>query len=968
MADDVKPYQSRGGHDTGTPPVDWYALAPDDVAARLDSPPDGLTGGEALARRARFGANRLNPPPARPAWKRLLAQFNNLLIMVLLAAGAVSLVLGQWTDAAVIAGVVAINAWIGFAQEDKAERALGAIRNLLAPHALVVRDGIPQTIDAGELVPGDRVRLGPGDRVPADVRLVRSRGLRVDESTLTGESGAVAKGTAPSAPGAALGERAGMAWSGSMVVEGQGDGLVVATGDTTEVGRIGAMLAVVEAPATPLQRRLDAFGRTLTIAILALAAGTFAFGWLVRGEPWDTLMMAAVSLAVAAVPEGLPAVMTITLAIGVTRMARRNAIIRRLAAVETLGSVAVVCTDKTGTLTRNELTVETVAIASGDCTVSGTGYRPQGALLRAGPPGQPAQPDGQPVDAATEPALLELARIALLCNDAHIHPDEDGVWRVSGDPTDGALLALAGKAGLDAGREQAAFPRLDVLPFESERGFMATLHDDAAGGGGGRLVLVKGAPERIVQRCVGELGPDGGARPLDRAAWIARIDALAATGLRLLALASRRIDAGGGGLKDGGLKDGGLKDGGLKDAGLKDAGLKDAGLKDAGPDGGLGDGELAMDGLILAGVCGLMDPARAEVPAALLRCREAGIAVKMITGDHAATASAIARALGFARPAPALTGPELERMDDAALVAAVRDTEVFARTTPEHKLRIVTALQAGGMVVAMTGDGVNDAPALRRADVGVAMGQRGTEAAKEAAAMVLADDNFASIAHAVEEGRTAYDNLRKTVLFLLPTNGAQALVIVAAVLAGYTVPIAPVQVLWVNLVTAVTLGLALAFEGPESGVMSRPPRPVAEPVLPGFLVLRIVLATALLVIASFGAFLLHEAQGDPPEVARTVAVNALVAGEIAFLLSARSVSRTALSLAGLSGSRPVWLSIGLMVALQVAFTHAPPMHALFHTASIDLADWVWLVGVGVAMLLVMEGEKALARRVFNRGA
>ncbi|MGQ9366289.1 cation-transporting P-type ATPase [Azospirillum sp. ST 5-10] len=894
--------------DTGSLDAPWHARSADETLDALDSPDGGLTAAQAADRLARFGANRLTPPKRRSALMRFLVQFDNILIYVLIGAGLVSLLLGELTDAGVIAGVVLINALIGYVQEGKAEQALDAIRGMLSPHATVLRDGHQLALPAEELVPGDRVILASGDRVPADLRIVRAKGLRVQEAALTGESLPVAKTTLAVAEDAALGDRTGMAYSGTLVVQGQGLGAVVATGDRTEIGRIGTLLAEVQTLTTPLLAQMAVFGRRLSAVILATAAATFAYGTVLDGQPWPEMVMAAVGLAVAAIPEGLPAVMTITLAIGVTRMARRNAIIRRLPAVETLGSVGVVCSDKTGTLTRNELTVQTVATLDATFAVSGIGYRPDGRFLL----------DGGDVEPGENHILTEIARACLLCNDADLHRDGDGEWRLAGDPTDGALLALALKAGLDPEGERGHRPRGDVIPFESEHKFMATLHHDHEGHG---VVYVKGAPERVLTMCSQVLGP-GGPVPLQADAWHARVDALAGDGQRVLAIAGRPALPGSTELEMSDLE----------------------------------------EGLTLLGLCGLIDPPREEAVAAVAACRAAGIRVKMITGDHAVTARAIGRRFGLAADGRSLTGPELDRIADADLVRAAEETDVFARTTPEHKLRLVKALQSTGHTVAMTGDGVNDAPALKRADVGVAMGRKGTEAAKEAAAMVLADDNFASIAHAVEEGRTVYDNLRKTILFMLPTNGGQALVILVAVLAGYTLPITPVQILWVNMVTAVTLGLALAFEKPEADVMKRPPRPPQEGILPAVLVVRMVLVAVLLLAASFGFFLYEEARGSTLERARTMAVNALVLGEVFFLLNARAVHASVLNRSGLFGSRPVWISIALIVALQLAFTYAPPMNALFGTAPIGPVDWAAMAGGGVLLFLIVEAEKALRRR------
>ncbi|MBF5095981.1 HAD-IC family P-type ATPase [Azospirillum sp. INR13] len=888
---------------TDTP---WHALDAGAAAGRLGSPDEGLSGAEAAARLERFGPNRLTPPKRRPAWMRFLAQFHNLLIYVLLASGMVALMMRHWTDAGVIFGVVLVNALIGYIQEGKAEQALEAIRNMLSPQAVVMRDGHAVTLAAEDLVPGDRVFLASGDRVPADLRLERTKGLLVQEAALTGESVPAAKASVPVAVDAALGDRLGMAYAGTMVVQGQGTGIVVATGDGTEIGRIGHLLAAVASVETPLLVQMARFGRWLTGGILVLAAITFAFGRLVHGEPWQDMVLAAVGLAVAAIPEGLPAVMTITLAVGVTRMAKRNAIIRHLPAVETLGSVGTICTDKTGTLTRNELLVQWVVTADGTYRVGGSGYAPEGEFSR----------DGRLADPAREPVLLDLARAALLCNDADLHRGPGGDWLLAGDPTDGALLALAMKTGLESGDELGRCPRRDAIPFESERQFMATLHHDHAGHG---ILVVKGAPERVLALCERERRA-GGSVPLDRERWSALTADLAGQGQRVLALAMRRTSID----------------------------LSELIVDD-----------LADEGLELLGLCGLIDPPREEALSAVAACRQAGIAVKMITGDHAATAAAIGRTFGL--PDGVTSGPELDRLDEVGFAAAARANSVFARTTPEHKLRLIAALQADGGTIAMTGDGVNDAPALKRADVGVAMGRNGTEAAKEAAAMVLADDNFASIVHAVEEGRTVYDNLRKTILFMLPTNGAQAVVILVAVLSGTILPITPVQILWVNMVTAVTLGLALAFEAPEPGVMARPPRPRDEPILSRLLIRRMLVALVLLVAASFGFFYFQRMQGGGIEVARTMAVNALVVGEIFFLLNARGLHSKAGLLAGIAGSRPVWLSIALMTVLQLAFTYAPPLQSLFGTAPIDATAWAAMIAAGALLFLLVELEKRLSK-------
>jgi magnesium-transporting ATPase (P-type) len=887
----------------------WHAAPAGQVLERLGASREGLSSAEAEARLGQFGPNRLSAAVKRGPLRRFLAQFHNVLIYVLLGAAGVTALLGHWIDTGVILGVVLINALIGFIQEGKAEKALDAIRDMLSPQATVLRDGRRVTLAAEQLVPGDIVFLQSGDKAPADLRLLRIKELRMDEAVLTGESVPVGKSVEPVDANAPLGDRASLAFSGTLVTYGQGTGVVVATGDATEIGRISALLAEVEQLTTPLLRQMAQFGRQLTVAILGLALLTFAYGLLVQDYSAREMFLAAVGLAVAAIPEGLPAIMTITLAIGVQRMARRNAIIRRLPAVETLGSVTVICSDKTGTLTRNEMTVRGLATATHRFEVTGVGYEPHGGIVLG----------DRDVAAEEHAELRELAKVALLCNDASLHHDEGRGWQLNGDPTEGALLTFAMKAGLEPGREHEHWPRTDTIPFESEHRFMATLHHDHAGHG---FILLKGAPERVLELCSRQR-VDGEDRPLDPAYWHRCIDELAGDGQRLLAAAFQAV----------------------------------------GPDQReLRFRELQDGGLTLLGLFGLMDPPREEAIAAVRLCEEAGIRVKMITGDHAVTARVIGAQLGIGRGDRAVTGQALEAVGDEELRALVREVDVFARASPEHKLRLVQALQANGEVVAMTGDGVNDAPALKRADVGIAMGLKGTEVSKEAAEMVLADDNFASIAHAVEEGRTVYDNLKKALLFVLPTNGGQAFVIIAAILLGLVLPITPVQILWINMVTAVTLALALAFEPTEAGVMQRPPRPPGTPVLTGFLIWRVGFVSVLLVAGTFGLFLWEEASGSAIETARTVAVNTLVASQILYLFSARFIAEPAYTREGLLGNRYALYAAGTIIALQLAFTYAPPMQTLFGTEGLDAAAWGRILAVAAAVFVLVETEKAWRRR------
>ena len=889
----------------------WHALTAQEALQRLQADPgSGLGEGEAAERLEAHGPNRLPPPQRESALKRFLKQFHNLLIYILLIAGVVTALLGKWLDSAVIFGVVLVNAAIGYLQEGKAEASLDAIRNMLSLRALVLRGGERMTVDAEALVPGDIVLLDAGDRVPADVRILEQRNLRIDEAVLTGESVPVEKADEPVAADAELGDRRPMAFSGTLVASGSGRGVVVATGEATEIGKISTLLAGVESITTPLLRQIGQFGRWLSGAILLLAAATFGVGYYVQGYTAIETFLAAVALAVAAIPQGLPAIMTVTLAVGVQRMARRNAIIRRLPAVEALGSVSTICSDKTGTLTRNEMTVRSVITAEERYRVSGVGYVPDGAFYRGD-----SDDDSHPVPAAEEPILGQLLRGVALCNEAWLYHREDR-WRLQGGPTEGALMVAAVKGGFSREALERAQPRTDVIPFESSYKFMATLHHDHEGNG---LIVLKGAPEQVLEACARERTADGD-RPVERERWHEVFEALASEGRRLLAVA----------------------------------------VKETGADHRELHFDDVREGMTLLGVAGMMDPPRDEAIDAVAGCHRAGIGVKMITGDHAVTAGAIGEQLGI-RGDP-LVGRDIEAMDDAELGERCLSTDVFARTTPSHKLRLVEALQAHGQIVAMTGDGVNDAPALKRADVGIAMGQKGTEAAKEASEMVLADDNFASIAYAVEEGRTVYDNLRKAILFLLPTNGGEAFTIVGAISLGLALPITPVQILWVNMVTAVTLGLALAFEPAEPGIMARRPRDPEQPILSGVLLWRVLFVSVLLVLGTFGHFAYMEAQGVSEELARSVAINTLVVGELVYLFNARYIRESSLTVQGLLGSRAALLAVAVLVLLQGAFTYAPPLQALFGVAGLSPEQWGRVVAFGAALFLLVELEKALLRR------
>lgn len=883
-----------------------WARDADEVLAELSADASGLTAAEAAARRAAVGPNRLSEPPRRPAVVRFLAHFNDTLIYILLGAAVVKALMGEWLDFQVILAVAVVNAVIGFLQEGRAEKALAGIRGMLSADADARRDGGWVRVDAADLVPGDVVRLAPGDKVPADLRLLQSFRLRIDESALTGESVPVAKSVEPAPEDAGVGDRTSMAFSGTIVSAGQGRGVVTATGPATEIGRIQALSDDARDLQTPLTRQLDAFGRVLALVILGMAAVMLLIGRFLHGMPYDELISAAIGFSVAAIPEGLPALITITLAIGVQQMARRNAITRRLPAVEALGSVTTVCSDKTGTLTKNEMTVRRIVTAVAEYEVTGLGYAPEGEIIPVGM--GPAAPGGD---------LAAILAVATLCNDAHIVPHDDRGWTLVGEPTEGALKAVAMKGGVTG----AGSRRIAVLPFDSSIKLMATLNEAARPGGGpSRAILVKGAPDRLLDRALTQRGPDG-AEPLDRARWEAVISDLSAQGLRVLAAARRPVRAD----------------------------TETFGLDD-------------VNDLEFLGVWGIVDPPRPEAVEAIADCRTAGIRVKMITGDHPGTALAIAREMGLAdADADVLTGPELEALSQEQLTRAVEDVDVFARTSPEHKIRIVRALQSHGEVVAMTGDGVNDAPALTRADVGIAMGIKGTEATKEAAEFVLADDDFATIRSAIAEGRRIYDNVRKSIVFLLPTNGAQSLVILVAVLFGLALPLSSVQVLWVNMVTSVTLSLALAYDPAERGIMARPPRRSGGPIIDrrelGF-----ILAVAVLIgAATMGVFYGAVAAGVDADVARTESVMMLAFGQLAFLFNCRFLSSSSLTPAVLRGNRVMWWSALALIGLQLVYTYAPFMHTLFGSRPLTATEWLPPLALSVVVFLAVEGLKALLR-------
>ncbi len=894
-----------------------HRLPADEVLRLLGTDPEkGLDLLELEARQARFGPNVLPAARTQGAWMRFLLQFHTPLVYILMAAAAITAFLHEWVDAGVIFGVVLVNAVIGFLQESSAAKALAALARTTLTEASVLRASELRRISSTELVPGDIVLLQSGDKVPADLRLFYCRDLQVDESALTGESVPVHKQVKVVACDAPLAERRNLAFTSTLVTYGQARGVVIATGARSEVGHISNLISTAEVLETPLTRKIAKFSRWLLVVILGLASLTFLVGSL-RGQPAFEMFMAAVALAVGAIPEGLPAAVTITLSIGVARMARRRAIIRKLPAVETLGSTTIVCSDKTGTLTVNQMTVSEILAGTASYEVSGSGYAPLGEIKTA---------NQQGLALVDNIAARECLLAGLLCNDSAL-AEKAGRWEVQGDPTEGALIASAAKGGLDHKEWALRLRRMDVIPFESQHQYMASLH--SCGVGAKRKMYVKGAAEVVLSKSRAMLDPSGHTISLDASEVQRHVESLAVKGLRVLVLASADL-----------------------------------------PEDTQSIRHTDVNNLTFLGLQGMIDPPRAEAIMAVRACQSAGIHVKMITGDHALTARATAQQIGLngrgqdasCSEAPlVLTGPELTELSDAQLSDAAAKVAVFARVSPEQKLRLVRALQSVGHIVAMTGDGVNDAPALKQADIGVAMGITGTEVAKEAADMVLTDDNFATIEAAVEEGRGVFDNLTKFIVWTLPTNMGEGLVILAAILTGATLPILPVQILWINMTTAVLLGLMLSFEPKESDIMQRPPRDPQSPILTGVLLARILLVSLIMLVGAFGSFewALEKQLGDA--YARTVAVNVFVTVELCYLFNCRSLTKSMFQLGVFSNP---WIGAGVscMVVLQLLFTYTPFMNRFFHSAPIGWDAWWRILLTGLVAYLIVGLEKWVRRK------
>lgn len=886
----------------------WHTLDIKEVEEILHVSSDtGLNESEAAERLGQYGRNVLTPKQQQSAFIRFLLQFHQPLIYILLIATIITLLMGEFLDAVVIFVVVFVNAVIGYIQETKALKAIDALAKTMALKAQVLRDGHKYTVNAQELVPGDVVLVQSGDKLPADVRLTQLRDLKIDESALTGESVTVEKNLEPVMEDVVLGDRFCMGYSSTVVTYGQGKGVVVATGDKTEVGKIQQAIAGAEDLQTPLTIKIKKFSNLLLKVILALCVVVFLVGVL-RGERVEEMFMVAVALAVSAIPEGLPVAVTIMLAIGVTKMAARRAIIRKLVAVETLGSTNVICSDKTGTLTENQMTVQEIFAGNNNYKVTGIGYQPEGEVTAA---------EGA-VAAEQNKALQLCLKAGMLCNDSSLKEEEDR-WTVEGDPTEGAFLVAAIKAGYTEEQLNEEYPRLDSIPFESEFQYMATLHATNP-----PVIFMKGSVEAVLERSANSMEPDGSLEELNKEQIHAQVESMAAAGLRLLAFAMAEPTAGTESI----------------------------------------DHEHVKSDFTFLGLQGMIDPPREEAIEAVKLCQQAGIEVKMITGDHALTAATIAGQVGLQGRQEngklvAVTGRQLQELDDPALDEIALSTSVFARVAPDQKLRLVKSLQGQGKVVAMTGDGVNDGPALKQANVGIAMGIAGTDVAKDAADMVLTDDNFSSIEGAVEEGRGVFDNLTKFFVWTLPTNLGEGLTILAAVAGGTELPVQPVQVLWINMTTAVLLGLMLAFEPKEPGIMDRPPRQINEPMLNPDLIKRTLLVGVLLLIAAFGLYLYERhITGATAQEAQTVATTVFVVLESVYLLNCRSLVRPLRDI-GYFSNKWVFVGIGVMLFCQMLFIYLPFMNTLFHSSPIGLMAWVRIWAAGAALFTIVSIEKAI---------
>ncbi len=885
--------------------MNWYQLEASEILNKFGTSENGLTVEEAKNRLAKYGPNRLAEEEKISRIKILIHQFTSPLIYILLIAGLVTILLQEYIDSGVIFAVVVLNAVIGFIQEFKAEESVRALKKMVVPKARVIRDGKEKEVHSDELVPGDVVFLSSGARVPADLRLLHVLELRVEEAMLTGESVPAEKITsALEEENLTPGDQRNMVFMGTIVVHGRAKGVVVATGSDTALGKIALEVKDVAVVKAPIQEKIHTFARNIGILVISASIVVFLVGILL-GESAKEMFMTAVAAAVATIPEGLPIVVTITLAIGVARMSRRNAIIRKLHAVETLGSITVIGSDKTGTLTKNEMTVKLVFDGEHTYEFTGTGYEPRGELLH----------EMMPVEEDKLAMLRQCLRIGLLCNESDLY-EEDGQYKVDGDPTEGALIVAAMKAGLKPEEEREDYPQAAIIPFESERGYMATLHKHK--NSNKKFVFVKGSLDGLLDICTECMISE----ELQKNSFFRAGDAFGREGLRVLAMAYKEV-----------------------------------------PDDvtEITHHDVETD-LIFAGLQGMMDPPREEAIEAIDKCRRAGIKTVMITGDHAVTSYAIAKNLGIAGDSDTvLTGKEIEAMSDEALHHSVKDVSVYARVSPQHKLRIVRHLKEHGNIVAVTGDGVNDAPALKAAHIGIAMGRTGTDVAKEASDMIIADDNFASIFNAVEEGRVVFDNIKKVTFFLIPTGVAAVLSIIGAMVLGLPIPYVPAQLLWINLVTNGLQDVALAFEPEERGIVERKPRDPQEGIMSKLLIQRTVLVGAVISLGIIFNYIMAIKSGDSIDRARTVAVTTMVFFQFFQAWNSRSEMQSIFKLSLISNP---YLFLSMVTALfaHLAVLYVPAFQWVFRTVPISVTEWIEVIAVSITIIFVVEADKLIRRR------
>lgn len=875
----------------------WYATSVADLKKRLDTNTDeGLTRDEAKARLDKEGKNKLDEVKKESTLKKIIKQFNDVIIYVLIAATIITFLINQYIDSAVIGTVVIVNALIGYLQENKAEKALDSIRNMLSAEATVKRDGERIEINAEDIVKGDIVYLFPGDRVPADLRIIDTDNLKMEEAALTGESDSVEKQIEALPADTVLADRINMAFSSTSVTSGTGVGIVVETGNDTEIGKINESMTEVKEMETPLTKQTATFGKNITIAVVIIAVGFFAFAYFFRDYEIGELFLSVIAMVVGSIPEGLPAIMSMILAIGVQKMAKRNAIVKSLPSVETLGSVTVINSDKTGTLTKNEMTVKSLVTAENTYTVSGEGYAPVGEIQ--------AKSDKE------DPLLEKFLLATKTANESQLTKDEEDRWSISGEPTDGCFITLAEKTEITLPETK----EVDKIPFDSDYKYMATLSDVA---NDGRYIFIKGAPVEIFNMVEDTEG-------FDRNYWEDQMEQLAKQGQRVIA----------------------------------------AGYKKVADDvETLSHDDLSTDVTFL-GLAGIIDPPREEAIKAVKAAHSAGVQVKMITGDHPETALAIGNKIGLHTNDQTITGKEIDKMSDEELASVIEDYAIFARTSPDNKLRIVTALQENGEVTSMTGDGVNDAPALKKADIGVAMGIKGTEVAKDASNMILTDDNFKTIVDAIEEGRRVYDNVKKTILFLLPTSAAEGFIVMASILLGISMLLSPVQLLWINMVSAITISFAFVYEPAEKDVMIRKPREKGTQLLSKYYVFRIFYVAALVAGGGLIANTLMVDNGYAHAVANTVTLNIVVFGKMFYLFNVRNEHGFALNKSFFT-NKIAFIVCAILIVLQLAITYLPFMQTIFATAALDIELWLIPIGVGLSVFIIVEVEKYLKRTFFN---